>query len=203
MFFVLAVCLYWFSSKYFPTKAFNLLSKQSPKSQYHIPAYISKALNWGALLNCGLGHVTGVVVTPLVWVISLWKPTALWSVLPSHKPASHICQSDFPPATPFPLKVNTTVSPHIYLRAHRHPYKTCMQASMRAYTDTVPIMVTNPAWAGFHLWVMAWCVVRVKLPRHLPFTDGSAGCPRALSGGHDCRPVLDSNLPWSGWRTDT
>lgn len=31
---------------------------------------------------------------------------------------------------------------------------------------------------------MAWCVVRVKLPRHLPFTDGSAGCPRALSGGH-------------------
>lgn len=22
---------------------------------------------------------------------------------------------------------------------------------------------------------MAWCVVRVKLPRHLPFTDGSAG----------------------------
>lgn len=50
----------------------------------------------------------------------------------------------------------------------------------------VPIMVTNSAWAGSHLWVMVWRVVRVKLPRHLPFPDGSAGCPRALSGGQDC-----------------
>lgn len=95
---------------------------------------------------------------------------------------------------PFLLKVNTAVSPLMYLRAHRHPHKTCRHAStgthmQRTHTDTVPIMVTNPAWAGSHLWVMSWCVVPVKLPRHLPFTDGSAGWERALSCGHDGRTV--------------
>lgn len=94
----------------------------------------------------------------------------------------------------------------LYLRAHRHPQKTRVHTSTCAhtqytFTDTVPIMVTNPAWAGSHLWVTAWCVVRVKLPRHLPFADGSVGCPRALSGGHGCRIKSTYIFPKvSGWR---
>lgn len=145
-------------------------------------------------------------LTSPVWVISLWQPAALWWLLPSQEHASHTCQSASPPPTPFPLKVNTTVSPHYTyvltdtLKRHACTPSTCAH-TQRTFTDTVHIMVTNPAWAGSHLWVTAWCVVRVKLPRHLPFADGSVGCPRALSGGHGCRIRSTYIFPrlW-GWR---
>lgn len=76
----------------------------------------------------------GLWYTPPVWVISLLQPTALWSVLPSQERASRICQSASPSPTPFPLNVNTTFSPHIYLCAHRLPSATRMHVPLHART---------------------------------------------------------------------
>lgn len=78
-----------------------------------------------------------------------------------------------------------------------------------AHTNTTHIQTSFPLWWQILPELASICdswhgvLYESNSSRHLPFTDGSAGCPKPLSGGDDWRTVLFSNLPWSGWRRDT
>lgn len=130
--------------------------------------------------------------TSSFWVISLRQPqpspmaaavtVACITHLSKHLSSTH----------PFFAK-----SQHHGLATHvcacRHPRKT-LHAEEGAHIYTWGPRMQTPSHYGDKS-CLSWLpicesrhgvVVQVKLLRQLPSPDGSAGCPRALSCGHDC-----------------
>lgn len=106
---------------------------------------------------------------------------------------------------PPPFHWNTIVSPHMYLRAHRHPYKTCVRESMCTHMQR--IQTPFPLW-----WQIlpelasiceSWCGVLYE--SNSPIICLSQMDLQGIQG--PCLVAVTAGwfyiqLSWSGWRTD-
>lgn len=166
-------------------------------------------MHWSSYWTVDLAWWQGLWYTFLVWVISHWQPRC--SLIRAAVTGACITNlskrlSTHPSA--FRWK-STPRSYHTYIYMLRDTLTRRAFRRTCAHTNTTHIQTSFPLWWQILPELASICdswrgvLYESNSSRHLPFTDGSAGCPKPLSGGHDCRTVLFSNLPWSGWRRDT
>lgn len=162
--------------------SFMILILKRDKSQFYCSAHYLGS--WWSEFSTG-GHKL-----PHVWVISLWQlQRSLMAAAVTEACITHLSKLLRPP----PFRWESTPRSHhtcTYVHTDTLAGLSCTRAQSTLFTDTFPL------WWQILPELAPICEsrrravrrgVRVKLPCHLPFPDGSEGFQGALSGGHDRR----------------